>query len=227
MRKPRIMIFDDDRMFLELLHIFFSKAGYEIFSYSIPVLCPLDENAFDSCECLAPCADVVMSDFQMPKMTGIELLQRQSRRGCRIDNKMKAIMSGYSDEELAAQCEESGYKLFKKPFAYKELSVWLSEREQYFDLSRQLGGKKINKRYDFKQDIEYQLNTYGSDKKFIGFTVNKSIDGLGLRIFNPLYAGQKITIINGLEVSPLNGTVVWCSKVGEHTYRAGLRLCNN
>jgi CheY-like chemotaxis protein len=228
MRKPRVMIFDDDPMFLELLHIFFSKSGYEIFSYGAPVVCPLDENAIDGRECLAPCADLVMSDFQMRKMTGLELFQRQARRGCLIDKKMKAIISGYSGGELAAQCEESGCKFFNKPFSRKELSVWLNERQQYFDLSRQLGGKKINKRYSFKQYIEYQLNTFDPDKKYTGFTLNKSIDGLGLKVSNPLYAGQKITIIiNGLEISPLNGTVVWCSKVGENAYRAGLRLCNN
>jgi CheY-like chemotaxis protein len=220
------MIFADDLMLLELLGVFFSQSGYEVFSYNIPEVCPLHEGAVDG-ECLAPCADLVMSDFQMPKMTGIELLELQSRRGCRIDNKMKAIMSGYSGGELEAQSEESGYKLFKKPFTYEELSGWLRECEGQLDLSRQLGGKKINGRYDFKQDIEYQLNTAGPDKKFMGFTVNKSPDGLGLRVFNPLYAGQKIKIINGLEVPDLKGIVVWCSKVGENTYRAGLRLCSN
>jgi CheY-like chemotaxis protein len=214
-------------MLLELLHIFFNRSGYEVFSYSTPVVCPLDESASDSDACIAPCADLLMSDFHMPKMTGIELFELQSRRGCRIDKKMKAVMSGYSGKELAMQCKELGYKLFKKPFAYAELSHWLSEREKQFDLSQQLGGKKLNRRHDFRQDIEYQLNAADSDKTFMGFTINKSIDGLGLSVFNPLYAGQKITIVNGLGASGLNGTVVWCSKVGENTYRAGLRLCNN
>jgi len=136
-------------------------------------------------------------------------------------------MSGYSGEELAAQCEESGFKLFKKPFTYEELSGWLRECEEQSDLSRQLGGRKIKGRYDFRQDIEYQLNTAGPDKKFLGFTVNKSPGGLGLHIFNPLHAGQKIKIISGLGVPDLKGIVVWCSKVGENTYSAGLRLCSS
>jgi FixJ family two-component response regulator len=226
MRKPRVMIFDDDRTVLELLHIFFSQSGYEVFPYNTPILCPLNENSADRGACLAQCADLVLSDFKMPKMTGIELLRLQSGRGCRIGNKMKAIMSGYSGEEIAVQSERPGYKLFKKPFDFTELSGWLRECEKDIDLSQQLCGNKIKRRHDFRQDIEYQLNTAGPDRKFIGFTVNKSPDGLGLRVFNPLYAGQKIKIINGLEVPDLKGIVVWCSKVGENTYSAGLRLCS-
>jgi len=87
-----------------------------------------------------------------------------------------------------------------------------------------LVGKKPNKRHNFVQDIEYCLNASRPHEKRIGFTVNKSIDGLGLRVFNPLHAGQEITILNGLEASRLNGTVIWCNQVGESTYRAGLRL---
>lgn len=226
MRKPRVLIFDDEVIILELLERYFSMSGYEVFSYSTPAVCPLNESSAESCENLAPCADLVISDFQMPKMTGIELLQRQSRRGCKIDIKMKAIMSGYSGEELVTQCEDLGCKFIAKPFTSSALPRWLSECQKHFDLSQQLGGPKISRRYDYKQDIEYRLNSAGSHKKFPGFTVNKSDDGLGLRVFNPLPVGQKITIINGLEVPNLDGTVMWCSKESENAYSAGLRLLN-
>jgi hypothetical protein len=137
---------------------------------------------------------------------------------------MKAIMSGNADGTLLKQCKDLGYRFFEKPFAYSELCTWVSECERNFDLSKQLVGKKPNKRYDFVQDIEYCLNASLPHEKLIGFTVNKSTDGLGLRVFNPLYAGQEITILNGLEASKLNGTVIWCNQVGESAYRAGLRL---
>jgi len=223
MRKPRVIIFDDESMLLELLEFYFDKWGYEVFSYQTPIVCLFNGSAC-SCKSLAPCADLVISDFQMPQMTGIELFQLQAQRGCRIDRKMKAIMSGHADRELVTQCEDLGHKFFQKPFDCSELHVWVSECEKNFDLSKQLAGKKPNKRYDFIQDIEYCLNASNPREKFIGFTVNKSIDGLGLRVFNPLHAGQEITILNGLEPQNLNGTVVWCNKVDEHAYRAGLRL---
>jgi len=223
MRKPRVIIFDDESMLLELLEFYFDRWGYEVFSYQTPIVC-LFNGCADSCESLAPCADLVISDFQMPQMTGIELFQLQAQRGCRIANKMKAIMSGHAEGKLLTQCKASGYRFFEKPLDYSELHTWVSECEKHFDLSKQLVGKKPNKRYDFVQDIEYCLNASHPNEKFVGFTVNKSVDGLGLRVFNPLYAGQEITILNGLEASKLNGTVIWCNQVGESAYRAGLRL---
>ena len=223
MRKPRVIVFDDESMLLELLEFYFDKWGYEVFSYQTPVVC-LFNGCAGSCDSLAPCADLVISDFQMPQLTGIELFQLQAQRGCRIDRKMKAIMSGHADGKLLEQCKDLGYRFFEKPFYSSEVYAWVSECEKHFDLSKQLVGKKPNKRYDFIQDIEYCLNASSPQEKFIGFTVNKSSDGLGLRVFNPLYAGQEITILKGLEATNLNGTVIWCNQVGENTYRVGLRL---
>ena len=223
MRKPRVIIFDDDAMLLELLEFYFDRWDYEVFSYQTPIVCPFNGSA-ESCESLAPCTDLVISDFKMPQMTGIELFQLQSQRGCRVGNKMKAVMSGHADEALLKECKDLGYRFFQKPFDSSEVYTWVSECEKHFDLSRQLVGKKPNKRYDFVKGIEYCLNASCPQEKFSGFTVNKSIDGLGLRVFNPLYAGREITILNGLEAPNLNGTVIWCNQVGESAYRAGLRL---
>ena len=230
MRKPRVIIFDDEPTLLELLELCFTRWGYEVFSYRTPVVCPLNGNGSGSgtsagtCQSNAPCADLVISDFQMPHMTGLKLFQLQAERGCKVEKKMKAIMSGHSEGELLTQCEDLGYRFFEKPFSCSDLTDWLSDCEKNFDLSRQLAGKITSRRHDFKKDIEYCLNGSGPDEKLIGFTVNKSTDGLGIRIFNPLYAGQEIIILDGSGAPNLNGTIVWCNKVAENAYAAGLRL---
>jgi hypothetical protein len=210
-------------MLLALLSFHFDKWGYEVFSHQSPLVCLFNGSA-GSCKSLASCADLMISDFEMPQITGIELYQLQEQRGCRVDRKMKAIMSGNTDGTFLRQCKDLGYRFFEKPFYSSEIYSWVSECEKNFDLSKQLAGKKPDKRHDFRRDIEYCLNASCPHEKFIGFTVNKSIDGLGLRVFNPLYAGQEITILSGLETPNLNGTVIWCNKVGERAYRAGLRL---
>ena len=40
MRKPRVIIFDDEAVLLELLEFCFVKWGYEVFSYRTPMVCP-------------------------------------------------------------------------------------------------------------------------------------------------------------------------------------------
>ena len=154
MRKPRVILFDDDVIILNMLELFFKRKGYEVFQFSSPVVCPLKYPA-DSCKNLAPCADVIISDYKMPQMTGQELFQHQSDRGCRIDCKMKAIMTGYLDEEIVKRCKDSGYKFFNKPFNLSVLSGWLSVCEQHFDLSQELNEITLNKLDDFKEDVEY------------------------------------------------------------------------
>lgn len=137
MRKPRVLLYDDDQIVLDMLKLFFTRRGYEVFDYIEPVVCPLKKNPATRCDNFQPCVDVIISDYQMPVMTGIELLQNQSKKGCKVDSKMKVIMSGHSDEQIITQCNELGYSFFQKPFTFSKLSTWLSEHEKLFDLSQQ------------------------------------------------------------------------------------------
>lgn len=228
MRKPRAIIYDDDQLILEVMKLYFTRRGYEVFLYSSPVVCPFLKSPTDGCEYPYPCADILISDFKMPIMTGIELFQGQSKLGCKLEMKFKAIMTGYSDNySVISQCDDMGCKFFQKPVTFSQLSGWLGECEKLFDLSQQSGGKRIDIRYECIQAVEYCLHPVDKPEKLVGITVNKSNGGLGLRVFNPLSVGQKITISTELKVPYLQGTVMWCSKLSENIYSAGLRLLNN
>lgn len=227
MRKPRVIIYEDDVVTLNMLKRFFTKRGYEVYSYNEPQVCPLYEGLSNSCEKKDLCADLIISEFKLPIMTGIELFQRQSKRGCKMDSKMKAISSFYSDDELLKMCNDLGCRFFEKPYELSALSGWLSECEKLFDLSQPLNDKRASARQVFTQVIEYYVNPGASREKFIGITLDKSSDGLGLRIFNPLRAGDEITILKRFETTKQKGVVMWCNKKGKTIYRAGLRLLTN
>jgi CheY-like chemotaxis protein len=224
MRKPRVMIYEDDVITLNMLKRFFVRRGYEMYSSSEPVVCPLYESPSGRCGKMNQCADVAIAEFKMPGMTGIELFQRQSEKGCGLDIKMKAIMSAYPDEELLSLCNDLGCRLFEKPLELSALSGWLGECEKLFDLSQALNDKRVGSRYVFNQVVEYCINPESAHEKFIGVTLDKSNDGLGLRIFNPLRTGEEITIYNRFEKTRKPGVVLWCRKQGKTIYRAGLRL---
>jgi DNA-binding NtrC family response regulator len=139
MRKPRIIIYDDEVQVRELLTDYFSMMDYEVISFSEPVVCPIYKKISNKCNPELPCADIIMTDFRMPKVNGIELFKQQSRRGCKVAIHNKAIMSGYLESENLIELKKMGCPFFPKPFDLKDLMAWAKECESHFDLSRQLG----------------------------------------------------------------------------------------
>jgi CheY-like chemotaxis protein len=222
-----VIIYENDIATLNTLKSFFATRGYEVYAYNDPQVCPLHESLANSCEKNYLCADLVISEFKLPNMTGIELFQLQSKRGCRLENKMKAISSFYSDDELLKMCNDMGCKFFKKPFEVPALAGWVTECEKLYDLSQPLNDKRRRARQAFTQVIEYYVNPASSHEKFIGITLDKSNEGLGLRIFSPLRVGDEITILKRFETTKQKGIVMWCNKKGKTIYRAGLRLLSD
>jgi hypothetical protein len=74
----------------------------------------------------------------MPRMNGIEFLQAQTQKGCMLDNRNKAIISGQMYNEQKKMVDRLGCKFFQKPFKLSELSEWLDDCEKRMDLSEPL-----------------------------------------------------------------------------------------
>jgi DNA-binding response OmpR family regulator len=137
MRKPRAFIYDDDKGILRVLEYFFLLRGYDVSAHQRPVVCPIDPGA-SRCPSPQACADVIITDFTMPELNGIDLLTCQSRRGCKIPTRSKALISGFVEERDMKRVRELGCVFFNKPFNLDELAVWLDEREREMDLSQPL-----------------------------------------------------------------------------------------
>jgi DNA-binding NtrC family response regulator len=135
MRKLRIVIIDDDVLILHSLSRWLSKKGYEVLTFNEPQICPLDEKKTDNCIKENLCADIFITDCQMPKINGVELLQKQSQRGCKLSIRNKAIISGSTDDEVGRSIEKLGCSFFKKPIELSELHDWLNKCEKRINLS--------------------------------------------------------------------------------------------
>ncbi len=132
MRKPRIIIFDDDAMVLEILRDIFSIINFEVQSFTEPIICSPNN-------CSNPCADIIITDFQMPRINGIDLLKHQIQQGCPIHIKNKAIMSGDLPDKYAGSVKEFADTFFQKPICIKKLNMWTKECISRNDLSQPLG----------------------------------------------------------------------------------------
>lgn len=133
MRKPRIVIFDDDSMILGVLSDYFSLLDFEVQSFNQVILCPVCEKTNS---CLNQCADIVITDFEMPRINGVELLNHQAQRRCPIDIRNKAIMSGVLPDKYLDKMQGLADTFFKKPFSLAEIAAWSKECLSRVDLSQ-------------------------------------------------------------------------------------------
>ncbi len=221
MRKPRVIIFDDEVFILNMLRDFFLMRGYEVLSYSDPTpICPIYGHGGDVCSSHHRCSDVMITDFNMPGVNGVELLEHQSRKGCKLNIRNKAVISGYIDEKNRTKVRQLGCSFFQKPFNLHSLIEWLTACEQRIDLSQKVATRRKEQR--FESDREVLFRVPDSDDVYTGIAVNASTTGLCLKVPTPL---QREQIIN-FHASPFhsfsNASVRWVTKIDNGSYLAGV-----
>jgi two-component SAPR family response regulator len=99
-------------------------------------MCPLHELTTCPCPPNHTCADIILSDIDLPHIGGMEFIADQRKKGCKVKN--FALMSGgWSIDELD-QVATLDYKIFHKPFGFEELNNWFLECEKRIDPNRKL-----------------------------------------------------------------------------------------
>ena len=138
-RKLRVNIFDDDVSNLKMLKSYLFRKDYEILTFDRPLVCPGNGAKSEKFSISNACADVMITDYQMPEMTGIEMLLQQVQRECKIDIRNKIVMSADLDAKGQKTLDGLGCTFFRKPFKLNELSACLDGCEKRIDLSKPLG----------------------------------------------------------------------------------------
>ena len=113
--KPRILIVDDEEMILSSLRSFFSlESDYEIITFSTPAEAAeyVDGNPID----------LVISDFLMPAMDGIQFLTRVKAAN---PTATRILLTGFADKENAIKAinEVGIYQYVEKPWDNTQLKL--------------------------------------------------------------------------------------------------------
>lgn len=109
-KKPKILVVEDDRLFLWSLDHFLKKEGYEV--------CPVTtgELAMDLAQRMP--FDVVISDFHLPGLNGKELVKRLKS----LQPSAKAILiSAYQREEIGCDTDTVLNGYLNKPIELDNL----------------------------------------------------------------------------------------------------------
>ena len=221
MRKLRAVVIDDEKIIVHLLKDFLSTRNYEVISYTRPVVCPIRDEKGNLCKTDYPCADVVITDFRMPGMNGLELLQEQSTHGCKLARENKAVMSGHIDQESYKQIKRLGHAFFQKPIEFSEVSDWLDECEKRVDLSQPLGSRRKEMRHATHYEVRCLVDR--TNELVNGMTINISDGGLCLKLTTPLMKRQTIRIdTEHPDIACRAASVQWVSQNQDGSYLAGL-----
>jgi DNA-binding NtrC family response regulator len=108
----RVLIFDDDD---------------RIFSFPHPALCPLHLVGACSCPTAQACGDIIISDVNMPNVNGLEFIETQIQKGCKVKN--LALMSGAWTVSELQYAQKLGCQTFHKPFTLDEINAWIDDCE--------------------------------------------------------------------------------------------------
>jgi len=132
----RVFVFDDDQTIRSILWRLLDGRGYEVFTFPDPAFCPLHLATGCPCPEDQACADIIISDINMPNVTGLEFVENQMKKGCKVKN--VALMSGaWSDSDLE-YARRLGCQALHKPFTLEEINTWLDVCEKKIDPNRVL-----------------------------------------------------------------------------------------
>jgi len=120
------LVFDDDKFFLTLLSDTLTGLNLQVTTFSSHDLFLSQVNG-DCSSVSAPCPDFILTDNQMPGMTGLEFLARIGQMGCKIPGHRIGIISGRWDESDMERARQMGCKVFQKYNSPEQIRAWIEE----------------------------------------------------------------------------------------------------
>jgi len=123
----KAVIVDDDASVRGLLANIFHRRGYEVASFPEPKECPLySENC--QCQMGKPCHIIIVSDYEMPDVNGVEFIEALRKKGCKCPN--IALVSACSiPREMLERVAKLKINFFAKPFHRSQINDWLDQIE--------------------------------------------------------------------------------------------------
>jgi FixJ family two-component response regulator len=122
MEKGRVLLLDDDKDILETCSVVFTTHDFDVSAFHDPgqALQTLTSGQL---------SDVIITDFRMPDMNGLQFLEELQRAGIQIP---VIMFTGVADKALAIKALNAGcYSLLEKPVLNQELLHYAEQAIAY------------------------------------------------------------------------------------------------
>ncbi len=134
----KILIIDDDPGLRKSLSLILTDAGYQVVS--------AEDGAKGLATAEATQPDMIMCDIRMPKVDGLEFVQRYGEGG---GEALVIIMTAYGSMDLAVEAMSKGaYDYLPKPFGANEVLLTLRKAEERESLRKEVGRLRAEVRAD-------------------------------------------------------------------------------
>ena len=136
-----ILVVDDESNYLTVMETLLGEAGYEVLTASSAVEALKISAAAD--------LDLVLTDMKMPKMTGIELLDKLQQLQPDLP---VIIMTAFGTVEKAVSAMKKGaFDYILKPFKNEEILVTIAKalKHRHLILTNRLLNQELEKKYGF------------------------------------------------------------------------------
>ncbi len=141
--KVRAIVLDDNEIVRTVISDILEDRGYEVFNSSEPTFSPVYLDSKCPCSGDYLCANIVITDINMPNMSGLEFIEYQKSMGCKIQN--IAVMSGKWTAKEHEHAERLGCYTFNKPFKIGEIKKWLDVCESKLNTNCKLSDLPVSR----------------------------------------------------------------------------------
>jgi DNA-binding NarL/FixJ family response regulator len=126
----QVFVFDDDELIRTTLGYFLKQEGFLVSEFAQPDHCSLYYDNDCLCQAKSACADIIITDINMPGENGLQFVENQIKKGCKIEH--VAVMSGDWEDPFLKKAQQLGCRVFYKPFSIIEMKQWLDEIRKDF-----------------------------------------------------------------------------------------------
>lgn len=140
----RVLLVDDDKASLESITLFLERKGYEVIAA---------RNGREAVEHLTDGVHVIVTDFAMPEMNGLELL-RTAREN--VPHTAVIMVTGQGSEDVAVQAIQAGaYHYLTKPIDPHELLNLVRQASEKYLMSTEIAElhQQLQAKYGFAKII--------------------------------------------------------------------------